>query len=467
MRRGWLLAFVSVVAAAVVVGVFTAGSASAATSVFCSDSASDQATLQNAINGGGVVLVHGHCLGNWEVFNNVTLTGVGGAVLDGGSAGPVLVIEAPLVTINTLTIENGNSDEGGGILTADSTVNVNNSTITNNTTFEGGGIFVEFGFVNLTGTTVSHNTALAGAGIAAVDGGELSATNSSIVNNTAVLASGGEGGGIFADISDVVLTGTRVSTNSAALGGGILNVGAGEEDTVLSAAVTVLGARLPAIPKVSLPGGGAASAAAMPVRPAVAPVFGSGLTLTNSSVDHNTANLAGGGIWNIAEGVDAPVTLTSSSVGYNQALNNSEGLPGVSGGGGGGIFNLGVEDSVASVTASGSQIRGNLARTSSGGGILNAAEGGSALVSLASTSLSPQSGTLNPNRAEFGAGIYSSGDGADITVGAGASIVRNIASINGGGIFSECNGTISVLPGAVIMLNNPNNIVNDPTSCDD
>ena len=99
------------------------------------------------------------------------------------------------------------------------------------------------------------------------------------------------------------------------------------------------------------------------------------------------------------------------------------------------------------MTATGSQIRGNLARTSSGGGILNAAEGGSALVSLASTSVSRRRvDTLNPNRAEFGAGIYSSGDGADITVGAGASIVRNVASIDGGGIFSECDGTISVLP---------------------
>ena len=465
MRRGSWLAFVSAVATAVVVGVFTAGSASAATSVFCTDSASDQTTLQNAINGGGTVLVHGHCLGNWEVFNNVTLTGVGGAVLDGGSAGPVLVIEAPLVTINTLTIENGNSDEGGGILTADSTVNVNNSTITNNVAEVGGGIFVEFGFVNLTGTTVSHNTAFEGGGILAVEDGELSATNSSIVNNTATEE--GEGGGIFAEFSDVALTGTRVLSNSAGLGGGILDVGAGVEDTVVPAGTTVAGVTVPAIPKPSLSGGRAASAAAMPkVRPAVAPVFGSGLTLTNSSIDHNTAAFAGGGIVNIAEGIDSPVTLVSSSVSYNQALSSSQ-APGIIGGGGGGIFNLAAEDTVASVTATGSQIRGNLARTSSGGGILNAAEGGSALVSLASTSLSPQSHTLNPNRAQFGAGIYSSGDGADITVGAGASIVRNIATVDGGGIFSECDGTISVLPGAVIMLNNPNNIVNDPTSCDD
>ena len=88
MRRGRWLAFVSAVATAVVVGVFTAGSASAATSVTCTDSASDQATLQNAINGGGTVLVHGTCLGNWTIANQVTLTGVGGAKLLGAGGGP-------------------------------------------------------------------------------------------------------------------------------------------------------------------------------------------------------------------------------------------------------------------------------------------------------------------------------------------------------------------------------------------
>ncbi len=92
MRRGRWLAFVSAVAAAVVVGVFTAGSAAAATSVTCTDSASDQALLDGAIAGGGTVLVHGTCLGNWTIANQVTLTGVGGATLVGAGGGSVLTV---------------------------------------------------------------------------------------------------------------------------------------------------------------------------------------------------------------------------------------------------------------------------------------------------------------------------------------------------------------------------------------
>ena len=100
----WCLA----ASAAVVVFLSLAGSALAATSVTCTDSASDQALLQTAINGGGTVLVHGHCLGNWDVANNVTLTGVAGAILDGGDVNTVLVVE-PFVTltVNSLTIKNG------------------------------------------------------------------------------------------------------------------------------------------------------------------------------------------------------------------------------------------------------------------------------------------------------------------------------------------------------------------------
>jgi hypothetical protein len=450
------LACVAAMLSAVVVGLSLAGSAAAATNVTCTNGASDQTTLQNAINGGGVVLIHGHCLGNWTVTNNVTLTGVGGAVLDGGNVSSVLLIEFATVTINTLTIENGLNGNGGGILAGEATVNVNNSTITANSAEGGGGIFAEFSLVNLNGATVSHNTADVGGGVFAADL-TMSVTNSSIVNNTAFI----QGGGVATLFADVALIGTRISSNSAGEGGGIASFGAGGSVELRPAAVWASQRfPVPAVPE--LPGVTAAAA----VRPAASPDPGSGLTLTNSSVDHNTAEFAGGGIFNIAEFADSPVTLTSSSVNYNRVTAFSQ-VVGSAGGGGGGIFNAGTDNAVASMIATGSQIRGNLARNSVGGGVLNDAEsGGSALVSLASTSVSPASGTLNPNQAEFGGGIYNSGDGADITVAGGGSIVRNVATVTGGGIFSECDGTVSILPGAVIMLNNPNNIINDPTSCD-
>ena len=198
------------------------------------------------------------------------------------------------------------------------------------------------------------------------------------------------------------------------------------------------------------------------MRGAAAPVPGSGLTLTSSTVDHNVGQFGAGGILNVAEEADSPVTLVSSTIAYNNAPAIAE----IGQAGGGGIYNFAGTDFLASVTASGSAIRGNLARTSNGGGILNAAGGGSALVSLVSTSVSSLSGTVNPNQARWGGGIYNSGDGADVTLGKGASVNHNIASGTGGGIFNECNGTIT-LAGGLVFLNNPNNIFNDLTSCDD
>ena len=456
LRLGGLL--VVVASLAVVVFLSLAGSALAATSVTCTDSASDQVLLQTAINGGGTVLVHGHCLGNWDVANNVTLTGVGGAILDGGAVSSVLVVEPFVtVTINSLTIENGADDVGGGIIALDdSTVNVNNSTITNNIAFEGGGIFAEFfAFVNLTGTTVSHNTADVGGGIF-LGAALLTATNSTIASNTA-----SEGGGILSEVSDIALSGTHVSWNTAfdeAGGIGYFDGGTSGQITAPPAGSAKLKFPRPPILRSHPQAAGAA-----PVRGAAAPVLGSGLTLTSSTVDHNTGQFDAGGILNVAEGSDSPVTLISSTIAYNNAPAIS-GPPGQVGGGG--IYNAGDNGFLASVTASKSAIRGNLARTSNGGAILNAASGGSALVSLVSTSVSSANGTANPNQAKFGGGIYNSGDGADVTLGKGASVNHNIASVTGGGIYNECNGTITIA-GGLVLLNNPNNIVNDLTNCDD
>ena len=269
LRLGGLLVFAA--SAAVVVFLSLAGSALAATSVTCTDSASDQALLQTAINGGGTVLVHGHCLGNWDVFNNVTLTGVGGAVLDGGGSRPCWLSRLRDVTINTLTIENGSAEGGGGILTL---------------RFDGEReqlddheqrrrrrrrhLRLDFGFVNLTGTTVSYNTAFV------VGGGILRrgrrVERDELVDRQQHCGYRGRGRRHLRRPLRRGVDGDACVANSAGLGGGIFDIGTGKEDTVLPAASTVSGVKLPAIPKLSLPGGRAASAAAMPkARPAVAP----------------------------------------------------------------------------------------------------------------------------------------------------------------------------------------------------
>ena len=475
MRRGWWLAFVSAVAAAVVVGVFTAGSAAAATSVTCTDSASDQALLDGAIAGGGTVLVHGTCLGNWTIANGVTLTGVGGATLVGAGGGSVLtvVFSGASVTINTLTITGGNGAFGAGVQVLGSTVFINNSKIVgNNADVGGGGVGEFFGsFVSLTGTSVSGNSAVFfGGGIYTAES-FTTITNSSIASNTvSTSASFGVGGGIALFGGSVSLTGSRVVANAATPngeGGGIGDFDGGElgEAPVLKQAVAMPAKTLkgPIPIRPNLPSGQVGHATAQPNQVVVLPPIG--LTLTNTTVDHNQASLSGGGILNFALSFDSPVTITNSAITNNTA--NVEGF-------GGGIANAAFSELLAQLTITGSQIRGNLARNGVGGGIYNQGVFGTALVSLASTSISQATGTLNPNQAQFGGGIYnvqfSDGAGddgvADVSLQAGGSIVRNQAAVTGGGVFNDCGATFSQVPGANVMLNRPNNIVNSPLPFD-
>jgi predicted outer membrane repeat protein len=474
MRRGWWLAFVSAVATAVVVGVFTAGSVSAATSVFCTDSSSDQAMLDGAIAGGGTVLVHGTCLGNWTIATGVTLTGVGGATLMGAGGGSVLTVifSSASVTINTLTITGGNGSFGAGVQVLGSTVFINNSKIVGNNTGIGGGGLAEFfgSFVSLTGTSVSGNSAVTFGGGIYTSESFTTITNSSIASNTvSTSASFGVGGGIALFGGSVSLTGSRVVANAATPngeGGGIGDFDGGQlGEATLKPAVAMPAKTLkgPIPIRPNLPSGQLAHATAQPNQAVVLPPIG--LTLTNTTVDHNQASLSGGGILNFALAFDSPVTITNSAI-----TNNTASVQGF----GGGIANAAFIGLLAQLTITGSQIRGNLARNGVGGGIYNQGVFGTALVSLAGTSLSQASGTLNPNQAQFGGGIYNTqfSDGAgddgvaDVSLQGGGSIVRNKAATTGGGVFNDCGATFSQAPGSTVLLNTPNNIVNSPLSVD-
>jgi fibronectin-binding autotransporter adhesin len=457
----------------VVAWLALAGSASAQTSVFCTNSSSDQASLQSAIDGGGTVVVHGTCLGNWTVSNQVTLTGAGGAALAGAGGGSVLDVEsfAP-VTINTLTIRNGGEDVGGGVYAGpESTVFVNNSRLTGNGADDGGGLYADaLSYVALTGTVVSGNFAYDGGGGIAAFAAWVTLTNSTVSGNTAGVAdqeAGFGGGGIAAQYASVSLTGSKVSGNLAtgleyADGGGI----AFEDGAALEQGIG--GGALPTSrPALTVRGRtfrfrDLSSGRAVPktVRPfqqeLVFPPLG--LTLTSSTVDHNQVTGdygAGGGIENDTYDFDSPVTITNSQVTNNNA-------PGYDAGGGG-LFNFGGFGLTAQVTAAGSQFRGNKALAGGGGAIDNwGVEEGAGLVSLSSTTISSAFGSLNPNQAANGGGIYNTqyNDGiGDVTVQNKSSIVRNKASSAGGGVYNDCAATYTQTSGAIVMLNAPNNVI--------
>jgi nitrous oxidase accessory protein NosD len=189
-----------------------AGSASAAPavkSVNCNADGDLQSAL-NAVRSGGTVTVTGVCTGNFSIAKNLTLAGTSGAILDGGGAGRVLDIGPSLtVRLSHLTVQDGNSSEGGGMFVGDST------------------------HLRLSHVTVAHNQSFGGgAGIATDDGAVITAVhsaftfnNSALTDNTPVRLTGGailSAGSVILDhstLTDNSLTAT--SPNSIAFGGAI------------------------------------------------------------------------------------------------------------------------------------------------------------------------------------------------------------------------------------------------------
>ena len=102
------------------------------------------------------------------------------------------------VTLNSLTISDGNDDiggAGGGILTSNSNLRIENCTLSHNSAFTGGAIHFTDGKLTITNSTLAQNTATTGGGAIAQNGGTLSISHSTIANNKAL--SNGSGGGLL------------------------------------------------------------------------------------------------------------------------------------------------------------------------------------------------------------------------------------------------------------------------------
>ena len=121
------------------------------------------------------------------------------------------------VTLNGLSITNGNAGFGGGggiAIVNGGTLMVTNSTLSGNTASGGGGI-VNGGTMTVTNSTLNGNSAN-GNGGGIVNFGTLTMTNSTLSGNTA----GNGGGGIFNFAGTLTVTNSTLSGNTAGNGGG-------------------------------------------------------------------------------------------------------------------------------------------------------------------------------------------------------------------------------------------------------
>lgn len=246
------------------------------------DCATDSSALTSALAGatdGDTLAIQGTCEGTFVIAHSLTLSGSGGARLDGQGAGAVLTIDpGTTVVVSGLTVTNGSSAFGAGILNLGATLTVSNSTISqNNGSFGAGFDNAEGGVMTLTGSTVSGNTTginSEAAGILNETFSTLTITDSTISNNDSSL--GIEAGGIFNEsVGTLTITRSTVSGNRAFVGGGIYNNG-----TAKIANSTISGNS--ASSGGSLGGGGIYNNSGS-------------LTVDASTISDNSAGVAGGG----------------------------------------------------------------------------------------------------------------------------------------------------------------------------
>jgi len=212
----------------------------------------DQATIQAGIdaasNGDTVLVKDGTYLLTAAIdFKGKAITvasqnGAGSTILDGQDTTRIAYFhtsEGNSSVLSGFTIQNGYSDQGGGIYLDNSSPTISNCTIRDNTvnvdpnsTSYGGGIASEDSSPIITNCNIQGNSALAGGygeahgGGIYVNGGSPVITNSIVSGNHAWAGGKGVGGGIASDSSSISITNTDIYGNSAAQGF-YLNTGGG------------------------------------------------------------------------------------------------------------------------------------------------------------------------------------------------------------------------------------------------
>lgn len=253
----------------------TARVARAATiSADCAANPSALASALAAATDGDTLTIQGTCQGLFDISKSVTLTGAGGATLDGQAQGTVVTIEpGKTVAINALRITGGRGTSGGfafvgGIFNNASAVTITSSVVTGNNASIGQFRNGVGGILNLGGQLTIRDSVISG-----------NATNASAASSTAV-------GGILNLFGVLMIERSTLSGNSTSgtpsnAFGGILNSSPSSVVTLTNSTVTRNTADAPA--------GGFSTA--------VGGISNSGgnLTLMNSTIVGNGATEANGG----------------------------------------------------------------------------------------------------------------------------------------------------------------------------
>ncbi len=327
-----------------------------------------------------------------------------------------------------------------------------------NQAINGGGIFVDGGTLNLDFTSVNNNVAIGagadqgGGGIYSL-GGTVSITNSSTVNFNSATGTSGSGGGILANGGTLTIADTAVNNNTAARAGGGLET----RSTVTSVNATITDSSISNNIVGSNPGNGGGIHVTSTTNTTT-------VTITGGNISNNSAAAEGGGFWN-------DVTGTMTITGVNIDGNTASGA--LADQGGGGVFNNGGTVIINSNGLTATSISGNIANGAlgSGGGILN--DGGTLTITGATitgnsavragggievTTVNARNSTATLSNVTIsnndvgsspgnGGGVHISdaagGNTSTFTVN-GGSVTGNSAAAEGGGLWNDIGGTLTL-----------------------
>jgi hypothetical protein len=174
---------------------------------------------------------------NLTINSNLKLIGSSArtTIIDGGHIRVISIGTSAHVTLANLTIRNGGSASGGGILNS-GYLTLSSSAITGN--FAGSGPSAAGGGISSSGTLTVNNSTFSGNTVSAANpggvaaGGAIYATgplvmnNSTVSGNSVTVGSGGfgRGGGIYT-AGGAIISNTTVAGNSGKSGGGIYKAG--------------------------------------------------------------------------------------------------------------------------------------------------------------------------------------------------------------------------------------------------
>ncbi|AGC78154.1 putative secreted protein (Por secretion system target) [Nonlabens dokdonensis] len=406
--------------------------------------------------------------GLWNHTGTMTVTGStidgntasGAAATNGGGgifqlpAGSLVVGMGTNITNNTA---DGASGSGGGILVgADGNLDVTGATISGNTSNRaGGGIEISSGTnagtVSLTNTTLDNNVTGPMGSAAPGNGGGLHITGPQDITISDGSANGNiaanEGGGLWNGSGLMNLSGTLTVNNNTASGEasmGATNPGEAGGGGIYNEGGAVVITGNVAVNNNNATGSTSTGGGIL--------VAGGSLDATGTTITGNGANRAGGGI---EANSGAPVTLTNVSLDGNTAgVTTGAGAPGNGGGlhiSGSSVVNVisgtvsnniamseggGLWNGTGTMTVDGVAMDGN---TASGAGADN---GGGAVYALNGGMVSIINGSMLTNNTANG----TSGSGGAVLVDADASISIDGSTLNSN-IANRAGGAIEIVAG--------------------